>query len=89
MEACYISISQGTWKNFILQRGRYCNIIKSSDKAGLKLAIKTEEISSSPVLRYLPPDYNTYGLPPTQADPFEMNTVKVNRSEENVIKIER
>ena len=76
----YVSFFQGTWKNYILQRGRYCNITNSSNKAHLKLAIDTEEINS-PELRYLPPYFNSYGLPPTQADPFEMNTVEVNRSE--------
>ena len=38
-------------------------------------------MNSSPELRYLPPSYNSYGPPPTQTDPFEMNTVEVNCSE--------
>ena len=37
--------------------------------------------NSSPELRYLPPSYHSYGLPPTQSDPFEMNTVEVNFAE--------
>ena len=72
---------KGTWKNYILKRGRYCKITKVSDKVGLKLLIKTEVMNSSPKLRYLPPSYKSYGLPPTQTDPFEMNTVEVNFSE--------
>ena len=77
----YVSFFQGTWKNYILQRGRYCKITKVSNKVGLKLAIKTEEMNTSPELRYLPPSYNSYGPPPTQTDPFEMNTVEVNCSD--------
>ena len=64
-----------------MQKGSYCKITKVSDKVGLKLAIKTEVMNSSPELRYLPPSYNSYGLPPTQTDPFEINTVEVNFSE--------
>jgi len=73
----WVTCVTGTWKNYILQRGRYCKITKVSNKVGLKLAIKTEEMNSSPELRYLPPSYNGYGPPPTQTDPFEMNTVEV------------
>merc|ERR1712227_817162 len=73
----WVTCVTGTWKNYILQRGHYCKITKVSDKVGLKLAIKTEVMNSSPELRYLPPSYNSYGLPPTQTDPFEMNTVEV------------
>ena len=72
---------QGTWTNFTLQSGRYCNIRKSLIKDGLKLIIEKEELHSSPYLRYSPPSYHSYGLPPTQSDPFEMNTVEVNCSE--------
>ena len=35
-------------------------------------------MTASPELRYLPPNYHSYGLPSTQSDPFEMNTVEVN-----------
>ena len=40
---------------------------------------------SSPYLRYSPPSYHSYGLPPTQSDPFEMNTVEVNYAETLII----
>ena len=76
----HVLISKGTWKNYILQKGHYCNITNSSNETHLKLSIETEEINSSPELKYSPPSYNSYGLPPTQADPFEKNTVEVNQS---------
>ena len=50
----------------------------SADNSGQVLSIVTEALASSPKLRYLPPNYHTFGLPPTQADPFELNTVEVN-----------
>ena len=37
----------------------------------------------SPELRYSPPSYHSYGLPLTQSDPFEMNTVEVNFADIN------
>ena len=83
----YLLHFQGTWKNYILQKGRYCNITNSSNKAHLKLSIETEEMISSPELKYLPPYFNSYGLPPTKADPFEMNTVEVNRSEPTLYRV--
>ena len=66
-----------------MQSGHYCNIRNSSNKDGLKLIIEKEEMNSSPELRYSPPNYHSYGLPPTQSDPFEMNTVEVNFVEHN------
>ena len=49
----------------------------SADNNGQVLSIITEALASSPKLRYLPPNYRSFGLPPTEADPFELNTVEV------------
>ena len=43
--------------------------------------------NSLPELRYSPPSYHSYGLPPTQLDPFEMNTVEVNFAETSFMSI--
>ena len=38
------------------------------------------DIRDKTVLKYSPPSYHSFGLPPNQEDPFESNTVRVGRS---------
>ena len=45
------------------------------------ISIKTIVKKNSHVLSYSPPSYNSFGVPPTQMDPFENNTVEVKQSE--------
>ena len=68
---------KGLWKNHVLQKGHYCKIKNSSIQNYKNLVIESEEMKSSPELKYFPPNYNHLGQHPTQRDPFEINTVEV------------
>ena len=71
----------GTWTDFILNRGHYCQIIETCyNDEGEVLNIKTKVKENSPTLTYSPPSYNSFGSPPTQRDPYEDNTVEVKPS---------
>ena len=71
----------GTWTDFILNKGQYCEIIEScNNDDGEVVAIKTKLKENSPTLAYSPPSYNSFGPPPTQRDPYEGNTVEVKPS---------
>ena len=75
-----VLLRQGTWKNYILQNGQYCKILQfnhTSKDYSHKLTIETEAVEDLPELSYSPPSYNSFGLAPTQPDPFEDNTVEV------------
>ena len=43
-------------------------------------AVHTRATRPAPRLTYSPPSYHSFGLPPTQRDPFENNTVAVRQS---------
>ena len=71
----------GTWTDFILNKGHYCEIIETCyNDHGKLLAIKTKVKENSPTLTYSPPSYNSFGQSPTQRDPYEDNTVEVKAS---------
>ena len=42
--------------------------------------IKIKQKENSPILKYSPPSYNSFGISATQSDPFERNTVEVRES---------
>ena len=69
--------------NYTLQTGQYCKIIQSNSSKDYsnKLTIETEALGDLPELRYSPPSYHSFGLAPTQPDPFEDNTVEVKSSD--------
>ena len=74
------SCVSGSWRENILVQGKYCSIVETciSDSGNVKITV--EEDNNSLNLTYSPPSYHSFGLPPTQADPFEVNTVEVRES---------
>ena len=73
------SCVSGTWRHYTLVRGRYCRVT-GAEGAGAGLVLHTAPLEHSPALTYSPPSYHSFGLPPTQRDPFENNTVAVRQS---------
>ena len=61
----------------MLQDGVFCNVTGVDVDADGLLTISTKIDPNSPKLTYHPPNYHTFGVPPTQRDPFENNTVEV------------
>ena len=60
-----------------LQDGVYCEIISAEIDENNILKVITENDKNSQRLKYSPPNYHSFGLPATQRDPFENNTVEV------------
>ena len=52
-------------------------MVKSSNKDGQGLMIETEVLEEE--LSYSPPNYHSFGLSPSQTDPFELGTVEVRK----------
>ena len=73
------SCVSGTWRHYTLVQGRYCRVT-GAEGAGAGLVLHTAPLEHSPALAYSPPSYHSFGLPPTQRDPFENNTVAVRQS---------
>ena len=73
------SCVSGTWRHYTLVQGRYCRVT-GAEGAGAGLVLHTAPLEHSPALTYSPPSYHSFGLPPTQRDPFENNTVAVRQS---------
>ena len=73
------SCVSGTWRHYTLVRGRYCRVT-GAEEAGAGLVLHTAPLQHSPALAYSPPSYTSFGLPPTQRDPFENSTVAVRES---------
>ena len=73
------SCVSGTWRHYTLVQGRYCRVT-GAEEAGAGLVLHTAPLDHSPALAYSPPSYTSFGLPPTQRDPFENSTVAVRES---------
>ena len=73
------SCVSGTWRHYTLVQGRYCRVT-GAEEAGAGLVLHTAPLEHSPALTYSPPSYTSFGLPPTQRDPFENSTVAVRES---------
>ena len=71
------SCISGTWRQHVLHDGAFCNVTGVDVDADGILTISTQEDPNSPRLKYSPPNYHSFGVPPTQKDPFETNTVEV------------
>jgi len=74
------SCIKGSWRQHVLQNGVYCNVIESYLNPDGILSIMTQVDLKSPNLTYSPPNYHSFGVPPTQSDPFETNSVEVKMS---------
>ena len=74
------SCVSGMWRENILVEGRYRTIVETCVSESGNVKIKVEQNKNSPNLTYSPPSYSSFGLPPTQGDPFEENTVDVKES---------
>ena len=67
----------GSWRHHVLEKGVFCDVIEVHLNPDGILSLVTQVDLKSPNLTYSPPNYHSFGVPPTQSDPFETNSVEV------------